>query len=73
MLAFHDAEFPEPDDRGRVMFESTVPLREMAEAVAGGAQEVLDDYGEDGYRALWVEFPFPVSHLELIQAHLAAD
>jgi len=25
----------------------------MAEAFAGGAREVLDEYGEDGYLRLW--------------------
>ena len=71
VLAFHDAEFPEPDDRGRVVFETTAPLGELADAVARGAQEVLGEYGEDGYLELWREHAFPVSPLELIQAHLA--
>ena len=71
VLAFHHAEFPEPDDTGRAVFESAGSLREMAEAIAGGAQEVLDEYGEDGYLEVWGEHPFPVGQLELIQAHLA--
>ena len=71
VLAFHDAELPEPDDQGRVVFKTTAPLRELANAVACGAQRVLDEYGEDGYLELWREHPSPVGHLELIQAHLA--
>ena len=37
-----------PDDRGRVVFETTAPLRELANAVACGAQMVLDEYGKAG-------------------------
>jgi hypothetical protein len=73
LLAFRDAESPEPDDRGRVVFETTVPLRELSRAVTSGAQKVLDEYGEDGYLELWAEHPFPVGHLARIQAHLAAE
>ena len=73
LLGFRDAESPEPDDRGRLVFETAVPLRELAEAVASGAQKVLDDYGEDGYLELWAAEPFPVGHLQRIQAHLASE
>ena len=34
---------------------------------------VLDEYGEDEYLRLWAQNPFPLRHLELIQAHLAAE
>ncbi len=71
VLAFHDAEFPEPDDRGRVVFETTAPLLELANAVARGAQRVLDEYGKDGYRELWSAHPFPCGQLDLIQTYLA--
>lgn len=73
VLAFPDDDPLEPDDRGQVVFESTAPLREIADAIARGAQNVLDEYGEDEYLRRWVQHPFPVGHLELIQAHLAAE
>lgn len=72
VLAFRDLYSPESDDRGHVVFETKTPLREMAEAVADGAQRVLDEYGEAEYQRRWVEHPFPIGHLELIRAHLAA-
>jgi len=73
VLAFPDGDPLESDDRGQVIFESTVPLREIASAIASGAQTVLDEHGQDGYLRRWVEHPFPVGHLRMIQANLAAE
>jgi hypothetical protein len=42
----------------------------MAEAIAGGAQAVLDEQGQDDYLRRWVEFPFPIGHLQMIRAQL---
>jgi hypothetical protein len=70
VLVFADIYSHEPDDRGMVVFETTSPLREVATAIAEGAQKVLDEYGEDEYLRRWVDHPFPVGHLELIQARL---
>jgi hypothetical protein len=72
VLAFRDQMAEEPDDQGEVVFEAHTPLREMAEAIADGAQSVLDEYGEDEYLRRWIQHPFPVGHLELIRAYLAA-
>ena len=72
VLAFRDLYSKEPDDRGTVVFESSMPLREVAAAIADGAQAVLDEYGEDEYLRLWAEHPFPVDHLRLIRTALAA-
>ena len=71
VIAFADMYSREPDESGTVVFETTAPLRDVASAIAGGAQEVLDEHGEAEYLRRWVDHPFPVGHLELIQAHLA--
>ena len=73
VLALPDDDPRKPDDRGQVVFDSTAPLREIADAIADGAQKVLDEYGEDEYLRLWAQHPFPLRHLELIQAHLTGE
>jgi len=73
VLAFPRDDPLEPDDRGQVVFESTAPLREVADAIASGAQTVLDEHGEDEYLRRWVQHQFPVRRLELIRAHLAGE
>ncbi len=72
VLAFRDVYSREPDDKGVVIFDTRQPLRAMAVAIADGAQAVLDEYGEDEYLRRWVDHPFPLGHLEMIRAHLAA-
>ena len=42
----------------------------MASAIADGLSRVLDQYGEDGYRELWIEHPFPTETLRLVQGLL---
>jgi hypothetical protein len=72
VLALSD-NFPrEPDERGVVVFETRTPLREVARAVVEGAQKALDHYGEEEYLRRWVDHPFPVGYLELIQTRLAS-
>ena len=73
VIAFADVYAHEPDHSGTVVFETAAPLREVASAIADGAQEVLDEYGETGYLRRWAEHPFPVGHLDLIQARLASE
>ena len=73
VLALPNDDPRETDDRGQVVFESTAPVREIAGAIANGAQKVLDEYGEDEYLRLWAQHPFPLRHLELIQAHLEGE
>jgi hypothetical protein len=70
VLTFRDLSL-ESDDRGTVVFEASTPIREMVEAIADGAQNVLNKYGEDEYLRRSVEHPFPTGHLELIRAYLA--
>lgn len=71
VLGFRDAESPESDDKGVVLFDQRLPLREFATAIAHGAQEVLDEYGEVEYLRLWGEYPFPSRQLRRIEAQLA--
>jgi hypothetical protein len=73
VLAFPSDNPRQPDDSGRVIFQTTAPLRDVAGAIASGAQTLLDEHGEEEYGRRWALHPFPVGQLELIRAKLAAD
>jgi hypothetical protein len=70
VLAFHDIESPEPDESGVVILDIKRPLRQIAAAVADGAQATLDEHGEDGYLSGWASEPFPLARLRAIQTRL---
>lgn len=70
VLAFHDTESPGPEEGGVVIFHTRRPLREIAAAVADGAQATLDEHGEDGYVSGWASEPFPLARLRSIQSRL---
>lgn len=55
---------------GAVVFDALVPLRDFATAIASGAELVLDEHGETGYRERWVEHPFPVEALAAVRDRL---
>lgn len=72
VLRLADVEHREPDERGAVAFQTRLPLRELAEAVADGATQTLSALGEAGYREAWVEHPFPTARLQRLRALLDA-
>ncbi|WP_158864272.1 hypothetical protein [Leifsonia sp. AG29] len=61
----------EPDATGVVKFDATMPLRELAQAIAEGAAAVLARHGTGGYYELWMEDQFPSKLLEKIQTRLS--
>jgi hypothetical protein len=70
ILVFADAWSHSPDSEGRVVFETVGPTQDTARAIADGLSEVLEEHGEDGYRQLWIEHPFPTGSLRLVQGLL---
>jgi hypothetical protein len=60
----------QPDERGELRFSTTQPLSMLARAIADGAAATLDEYGEAGYLAKWVEAPFPTTYLAFIREQL---
>jgi hypothetical protein len=62
---------PEPDERGDLQFSTTQPLAVLARAIAEGAQATLDEHGETGYLAEWIEAPFPTYDLAQIRQYLS--
>ncbi|MFI0813695.1 hypothetical protein [Streptomyces echinatus] len=68
------ASFDAPDREGTRVWASTQPRGLLGHVVVEAAQSVLRIHGEDGYRAKWVQHPFPVAALQdLRRLHLQHD
>ncbi|MEU6872874.1 hypothetical protein [Streptomyces sp. NPDC046751] len=66
--------FDTPDQAGALTWSSTQPLSLLGHVVLEAAQSVVRLHGEDGYRAKWVQHPFPVAALQdLRRLHLQHD
>jgi hypothetical protein len=72
VLQFSDAEARQADDRGVLVVHVELPLREIAVAIADGAQEALDEYGESVYGERWGH-PFPLAGLRQLRSRLAGE
>lgn len=70
-ILWFDDWVAEPDDSGVLRFEGTVPLADLAMAIASGAEKVLAEYGVEGYLRRWVAAPFPEELLSGIQSRLS--
>ncbi|HEX5584002.1 MAG TPA: hypothetical protein VFX08_10040 [Gaiella sp.] len=68
ILWFDDQYDSEADETGRVVFETTQKVDALVAAIASAAQRVLDEHGEAGYVARWVEHAFPTAVLLDLQA-----
>lgn len=68
------ASFDANDDDGTLVWTSTQNRSALSHAVIDAAQSVLGLHGEEGYRAKWVQHPFPVAALQdLRRLHLRDD
>ncbi|MEW1889441.1 MULTISPECIES: hypothetical protein [unclassified Streptomyces] len=66
--------YDRPDSEGKLVWRSNQPRALLSHAVMEAAQEVLRIHGEDGYRAKWVQHPFPVAALQdLRRLHMRHD
>lgn len=72
VLRFSDAEARQADDRGVLVVHVELPIHEIAVAIADGAQETLDEYGESIYGERWGH-PFPLESLRLLQSRLTGE
>lgn len=52
-----------PDESGEVLLDASTSVGAFRRAIAAGARAVLDECGEDGYRAKWARHGFPTSAL----------
>jgi hypothetical protein len=70
VLWFDSLWGPDADDMGKVLLNASCPLVAFQGAIAAGAREVLDEWGEDGYQARWIEHDFPTAALLQLEASL---
>jgi hypothetical protein len=68
ILEFDRLWSDEPDETGRLIFQTSQPLRELAAAIAAGAKACLNAVGFKDYREKWVYNDFPVDELAAIEA-----
>jgi hypothetical protein len=68
------ASFDATDTDGTLVWTSRQNRSALSHAVIEAAQSVLRLHGEEGYRAKWVQHPFPVAALQdLHRLHLRDD
>ena len=73
MLWFDDQASRAPDDEGEERIAGHVGLEAFVAAVAAGAREALERYGEKGYDERWGEHPFPTGVLEALEGRDRPD
>lgn len=71
ILAFDDVYDQSPDEKGRPLFDEESDTRSVIEAVAAGAERVLDEHGAAGYREKWVDHDFPTDELQQLKRYLS--
>jgi hypothetical protein len=62
-----------PDSEGEILLDAGCSLRALVEAVATGANAVLDRHGETGYREKWGEPAFPLASLDELRSSQPAS
>ena len=72
VVAFLSSDPRRFHDDGDVVFECDAPLAEMERVITEAMREVLDEWGEDGYLAEWVEHRFPTDLLELVESGIGS-
>lgn len=60
----------EPDEKGRTVFSATCRIRTFAGAVLSTSQQLLAEYGLDGYKEKWDEYSFPLDLLNELKQSL---
>lgn len=68
-------EFPElwgdkPDSEGKVIFDVTCSIRELAHALLSSLNSLLTEIGLDGYKEKWINAEFPLEEYKKLCAHL---
>jgi hypothetical protein len=70
ILWFDELWSDAPEGQGELRFDATCEAAQAVRAGAGAARRVIDRYGEVGYRARWVEHPFPTDERTALEALL---
>lgn len=70
VLWFDSLWGPDPDEKGNVLLDATCSLVAFQRAIASGARAVLNEWGEAGYRAKWIDHDFPTATLLKLEGAL---
>lgn len=70
ILEFADLWGSKPDEEGTVVLDITCLARDFSDALLVSLNELLDEYGLDGYRDKWAEAGFPVAQYQTLCEHL---
>jgi hypothetical protein len=60
----------QPNESGRLLFQTVCLPETFARAVAKAAEKLLEKHGEVGYRDQWAEHPFPAKQLAVLHDQL---
>ncbi|MGH2718942.1 MAG: hypothetical protein ACRDJU_10215 [Actinomycetota bacterium] len=71
ILPFDSVRSPRPEGEGQQVFVTSGSLHDVANAISEGAANVLAEYGEDEYLRWWVNHPFPMGLLQMVERLLA--
>jgi len=66
VLEFEELWGNAPNEKGTVLLEGQMDIKEFAEEVERAATTVLQQHGENGYLEKWVEHPFPTHQLAFL-------
>ncbi|OKI32140.1 hypothetical protein A6A29_21575 [Streptomyces sp. TSRI0281] len=68
------ASFDASDDDGTLVWNSRLERGALSHSIVETAQSVLRFHGEEGYRAKWMQHPFPIAALQdLRRMHVRDD
>jgi hypothetical protein len=73
ILSFPSRWNDSTDESGELMFQARCLPVIYAEAVFEAASRILEQYGEVGYLAQWVEHPFPIARLRDLEQLLRRE
>jgi len=59
ILAFDELWGHQPDEEGEQIFDVTCPVRELSLALLNALNQILDEYGVEGYNDKWHQSEFP--------------
>lgn len=66
ILAFAELWGNRDDSEGKAIYQATCPAHNFAKALLVGLNDLLDEYGFDGYKKRWVDAEYPVDqYMEL--------
>ena len=70
---FDDCFNRQEDQEGILRFETTCPWTRLATQVKGQLQQILNEFGEDGYKKRWMEHAFPIEQLKRLEELILAE